>query len=131
MTDEFKIQVSTKIGADMVNFRGENAGEVATLIDDFSLLASSIIENLKTIQESGKALVEAQREVNTAGQAAAAPQAAPAPAAAAAPSPAGGTVPQCPHGQRVYKAARDGSWQAWFCSLPKGTPGACAPEWVR
>lgn len=129
MTDEFKIQVSTKIGADMVNFRGENAGEVATLIDDFSLLASSIIENLKTIQESGKALVEAQREVNAAGQAAAAPQAAPASAGAPAQIPAGGAVPQCPHGNRVYKDG--GTWKAWFCSLPKGTPGACAPEWVR
>lgn len=130
MTENFKVQVSTKIGGDMINFRGESAGEVAQSIDDFALLASNILDNLKIIQESGKDLVAAQRDLNTAGQAVAAPQAAPASAGAPAQSPAGG-APQCPHGNRVFKSAPDGSWKAYFCSLPKGTPGACAPEWVR
>lgn len=128
MTDNFKVQVSTKIGADMINFRGENVGEVAQAIDDFALLASNIVDGLKTIQESGKGLVEVQREVNTAGQAVAAPQGAPVSAGAVAQNPAGGT-PQCPHGNRTYKDG--GSWKAWFCPLPKGTPGQCAPEWVK
>lgn len=128
MSENFKVQVSTKIGGDMINFRGEDVGEVAKSIDDFALLASNILENLKIIQESGKDLVAAQRDLNTSGQAAAAPQAAPASAGAPAQIPAGGAVPQCPHGNRVYKDG--GNWKAWFCSLPKGTPGACAPEWV-
>lgn len=129
MSDDFKVQISTKIGGDMVNFRGQDVGEVAQMVNDFSLVADAILADLTAIASAGKDLVAAQAATNTVGQGVAAPQAAPASAGAPASIPAGGAVPQCPHGNRVYKDG--GSWKAWFCSLPKGTPGACAPEWVR
>lgn len=41
-----------------------------------------------------------------------------------------GVVPEpCKHGARSYKEG--GSWKAWFCPSPKGTPDQCEPLWVR
>lgn len=38
----------------------------------------------------------------------------------------------CQHGPRTYRngQGRTGPWAAWFCPLPKGTPGQCDPSWV-
>lgn len=37
----------------------------------------------------------------------------------------------CPHGQRtVYNGSKNGRpYTAYFCTLPKGHPDQCAPEW--
>lgn len=42
------------------------------------------------------------------------------------------TGPMCAHGARTYSSGtKDGKpWRAWFCALPKGTPGTCEPTWV-
>lgn len=46
--------------------------------------------------------------------------------------PAQPQPPSCAHGPRSYVTGlRNGKpWAGWFCALPKGSPGACAPEWV-
>ncbi len=54
------------------------------------------------------------------------------PAQAAPPTPAAGPeVRSCVHGPRTHRTGTSarGAWSAWFCPLPKGTPGECAPEW--
>lgn len=73
----------------------------------------------------------------------AAPVTAPAPAQPAPPSsgwgasaaPVDSGAPTCPHGVRVYKEGGGGNtgkrpWKAYMCPAPKGTPGACQPQWV-
>lgn len=43
----------------------------------------------------------------------------------------GGELRTCQHGVRTKRTGtgRTGAWTAYFCSLPKGTPGACEPIW--
>lgn len=75
--------------------------------------------------------------VSPAPQAGAAPQGAPAapqrPAQAPA-GPPGQNAPTCPHGTKVWRAAKPGSgktWKGWFCPSPQGTPDQCAPEFIK
>jgi hypothetical protein len=53
----------------------------------------------------------------------------------AAPSGApAGQGKMCEHGQKQWKEGVGNggrAWKAWMCPAPKGTPGQCAPEWVR
>ena len=39
----------------------------------------------------------------------------------------------CIHGDRVYREGNGekGSWKAWFCGTPKGTPDQCKPIWIK
>lgn len=43
----------------------------------------------------------------------------------------GGELRTCQHGVRTKRTGtgRTGPWTAYFCTLPKGTPGACEPIW--
>lgn len=61
----------------------------------------------------------------------------PAPAAPAAPSqpaPAAAQAsgPSCVHGPRVFRTGTSakGTWQAYFCPTPKGTPDQCKPNFL-
>ena len=40
---------------------------------------------------------------------------------------------QCQHGNLVWREGQGpkGPWKGWFCPAPKGTPGQCAPKFVR
>lgn len=42
-------------------------------------------------------------------------------------------APTCVHGPRKYVtgSGAKGPWKAWMCPTPKGTPGQCAPEWIK
>jgi len=60
--------------------------------------------------------------------------AAPAPAAQSATptqTQQGGQLRTCAHGVRVERSGtgKKGPWVGYFCSLPKGTPGACEVVW--
>ncbi|MFC7979545.1 hypothetical protein ACFUT3_30470 [Streptomyces cinereoruber] len=63
------------------------------------------------------------------------PPASAAPPAQAAPATPYGTPPTCPHGTKrfVEKPYRNkpGSWRAWGCPAPQGTPDACGLEFIR
>lgn len=59
----------------------------------------------------------------------------------AAPAPAGqastpyGNAPTCPHGtkrflEKPYKN-KPGTWRAWACPAPQGTPDACSLEFIK
>ncbi|MCP9207776.1 hypothetical protein [Streptomyces cucumeris] len=62
-----------------------------------------------------------------------------APAPAPAQAPAGqtpyGTPPTCPHGQKRFLEKpyknKPGTWRAWACPAPQGTPDACSLEFIR
>ena len=46
-----------------------------------------------------------------------------------------GTPPNCPHGtkrflEKPYKN-KPGTWKAWACPAPQGTPDACSLEFIR
>lgn len=46
-----------------------------------------------------------------------------------------GTPPTCPHGtkrflEKPYKN-KPGTWRAWACPAPQGTPDACSLEFIR
>jgi hypothetical protein len=46
-----------------------------------------------------------------------------------------GTPPTCPHGtkrfiEKPYKN-KPGTWKAWGCPAPQGTPDACSLEFIR
>jgi hypothetical protein len=46
-----------------------------------------------------------------------------------------GTPPTCPHGtkrflEKPYKN-KPGTWKAWACPAPQGTPDACSLEFIR
>jgi hypothetical protein len=62
-----------------------------------------------------------------------------APSQAPSQAPAGqtpyGTPPTCPHGTKrfVEKPYRNkpGTWRAWGCPAPQGTPDACGLEFIK
>jgi hypothetical protein len=46
-----------------------------------------------------------------------------------------GNAPNCPHGtkrflEKPYKN-KPGTWKAWACPAPQGTPDACSLEFIR
>ncbi|THA41783.1 hypothetical protein [Streptomyces sp. A1547] len=56
------------------------------------------------------------------------------PAPSAGPTPYG-NAPTCPHGtkrflEKPYKN-KPGTWKAWACPAPQGTPDACSLEFIR
>ncbi|MEU9975058.1 hypothetical protein [Streptomyces sp. NPDC051014] len=58
-----------------------------------------------------------------------------APAQAAGGQTPYGAAPTCPHGtkkfiERPYKG-KPGSWKAWACPAPQGTPDQCSLEFIR
>lgn len=145
MSDDFKIQVSYKLGPnsqDMINVRALNGHELNALLEELGAIASSV-------QSTGD-LVRGVAAVTTtfpAAQVVQAPAELPAnvvqmpnPAAAFQQPPTPALTPGadqaprfCAHGQRVRKEGTTNGrkWVAYFCTLPKGSPGACEAEWVR
>ncbi|MGW6571637.1 hypothetical protein ACWGAN_05600 [Streptomyces sp. NPDC054945] len=56
------------------------------------------------------------------------------PTPSAGPTPYG-NAPTCPHGtkrflEKPYKN-KPGTWKAWACPAPQGTPDACSLEFIR
>lgn len=47
----------------------------------------------------------------------------------------GGETRQCSHGEMAYRTGRSqkdgGTWKAFMCPTPKGTPNQCAPQWIK
>jgi hypothetical protein len=119
VAEDFKVQVSIKdYDGDMVNFRAASLDELKAELAGFPM------EEYVAAKANIRAASAVQPVVNTSTSEA------PAPAPAAAPQ---GQVKTCAHGVRQFKTGqgRTGVWQAYFCPLPKNTPGACEPEWVR
>ena len=135
MSDDYNLQVSIKTPAQtLINVRGDTSSEIE--------------DGLRIIQDLAGTIVATESMLAGAGAAApliheGTPAAVPAPVAAGGgappaynpPAPADAAPPphSCPHGARVWKtgSSKNGPWGAWFCALPKGSPGVCDPDWDR
>lgn len=132
MSEDYKVQVSLSApppaqyakGA-MANFRGDTVDEVVGLLQEAKaaelLELASEVEAVWTASAALGARTEAVQPAQGATPAQAPAQQAVAPA------------PSCQHGPRKWHKGRGrtGDWFAWFCSAPKGTPGACDPVWAN
>lgn len=146
MSDDFKIQVSYKLGPnsqDMINVRALNGHELNALLEELGAIASSVqstgdlVRGVAAVTTTfpGAAIVgptpaELPANVVQMPNPAAAFQQPPTPAL----TPGADQAPRfCAHGQRVRKEGTTNGrkWVAYFCTLPKGSPGACEAEWVR
>lgn len=148
MSDDFKIQVSYKLGPnsqDMINVRAMDGLELDTLLQQLAAVAPAVTTAGDVIR--GVAAVQGAFPGAQAVQQPAQPAQLPSnvvqmpnPAAAFQPPPTPAMTPGadqaprfCAHGQRTRKEGTTNGrkWVAYFCSLPKGAPGACEAEWVR
>ena len=146
MSDDYKIQVNLKTGpgheATLINVRGDNPGEITSILD-------WVITNAPQFKEAEQALqavsaVAAAFPGSQVTQTQAAPQQqgwgndgyqqqpAFAPQQQAAPAAPQGPAPSCVHGPMQY---RDGSkvgksWKAYMCPAPKGA-NQCQPQWIK
>ena len=136
MSETWNLQASYKFGerGDMLNVRGENALELNAHLA--SLTDGDVIQN---ITQLGALLNGAQTVANvpTPPAAQGGPQFVPQQPTPQPVVTGGGqgqqNAPQCPHGQRVYRegVGSRGPWRAYFCPAAKGTPGQCAPDFLR
>ena len=146
MSDDFKIQVSYKLGPnsqDMINVRAMDGLELDVLLQQLSTVAPAIttagdvIRGLAAVQAAFPGARPAEQQpqqlpsnvVQMPNPAAAFQQ-----PATPAMTPGADQAPRfCAHGQRSRREGTTNGrkWVAYFCSLPKGSPGACEAEWVR
>lgn len=131
MSEDFKVQASIKdYDGDMVNFRANSTEELKAEFAGFPY------EEYASAKAQLRALSAIQPMLPSAPQEPAPQQyqqqGTPPPQQFAGPPPQG-QVHTCAHGVRVYKngQGQKGPWAAWMCALPKGSPGACDPEWIR
>ena len=146
MSENWKIQVSPKVGDTLINLRAEtpdeaerilawataNADTIAATIKAFGGVANVVqsFPGSQVVQQDGPSW----SQQGSGGPAATSQGYAPAqqqqqvPAAPAAPQ--GGK--SCVHGPMVYRegSSAKGPWKAYFCGTPKGTQGQCAPEFL-
>lgn len=131
MSEDFKVQASIKdYDGDMVNFRANSTEELKAEFAGFPY------EEYASAKSQLRALSAIQPMLPSAPQEPAPQQyqqqGTPPPQQFAGPPPQG-QVHTCAHGVRVYKNGQGskGPWQAWMCALPRGSAGACEPEWIR
>lgn len=101
--------------ASLIVLRGEDLADIQTKLNDFS-------------EDLVNDIIATEVAVHTAYRLNAPQDEQPAAQQDAAPAGGGRT---CEHGKRVYKSGSSakGPWAGWFCALPKGSAGACKPEW--
>lgn len=134
MSEDWSLQASFKVGADMINVRAADIDEFETKLLAFEERA---IGTVVSIQQK----IDAARNITASIPVATATP----PVAATAetvkeqqtwgtPTTTSQTIsrPSCQHGQRVGREGNGakGPWRAYFCPTPKGTPDQCDPIWV-
>ena len=124
LVEDWRVQVNLKSGAGyeatLVNLRGDDFEEISDLLDKFSgeLVAkignaASLLQTTTTVagQLGGEAPVASATQTTTQA------------------APSGGVgVPQCAHGDRVYRKSKPGAkntWEAFFCNTPQNAPNKC------
>lgn len=122
MSDDYKVQVSYKLGtnqAGMLNFRGNNVAEVDTLIGEAREL---LLPSVLGFEEDAKALgvIVTNFPQTTGGSEERGQRNA---------QPGNGGAPACVHGARVYREG-DG-WKGWFCPARREDPTKCKPQYDR
>jgi hypothetical protein len=137
VSDDWNLQVSVKFGqtqAGMLNVRGENAVELNAHI--VSISDGEILTNITTLEsllQAGSNLVPVTSPAAPDPLPPALQPSAGLPQQRQQPQYQQTPAPTCPHGTRQFKSGvgAKGPWAAYFCPQPKGTPGACAPEWTK
>ena len=126
MAEDWKLQVSYKVGQDMINIRANSGAELAVLLGDLAEeeLATQIAAVAKQLT-GASALAPLSTGGSTAGQ-----TQAPASGTGWAPPVSNTSAPTCAHGPRVHKSgisSKTGKPYAfWSCPLPQG-PDQCKP----
>ncbi len=127
-----KVQYSTKIAGDMLNFYAASVDELDALLGQFAEKADSFRKNAETISQV--ALAAATQQTITTTVAAPAAQGNANSNSNSAPVNSGPpNVPSCNHGPRVWKTGTSskGAWKAWMCGAQQNDPTKCSPEWVK
>ncbi|MFD9368567.1 hypothetical protein ACFWA6_12780 [Streptomyces sp. NPDC060020] len=126
--------------ASWVVVKAESLTELVDILDGYgrsgvSALVGEAVTHLRAEETLGAIL--GARPVTHPGQYDSAPQSgaqAPSSPSAGQATPHG-TPPTCPHGtkrflEKPYKN-KPGTWKAWACPAPQGTPDACSLEFIR
>ncbi|MEU3618815.1 hypothetical protein ABZ725_41805 [Streptomyces sp. NPDC006872] len=131
--------------ATWVVIKAETMAELTDLLTNYSQCGISALVGEAVTMLRAEEILGAQlgaRPVEHPGQYDAAPQGAPqsgyqAPAASSAgqASTPHGNPPTCPHGVKrfIEKPYRNkpGTWRAWSCPAPQGTPDQCSLEFIK
>jgi hypothetical protein len=143
VSENWLLQHSVKIGADMVNLRGDNPDQFKQVLDwtienaalfvnvqaALNSVPAALAGNVTRTQVVNDAPAQAVQQQQNAGGWGNQQQ---SPPSFANPASAG---PACQHGPMVYrdKKNQDGSfaWRAHFCPTPKGTAGQCQPQFMK
>ena len=126
MAEDWKLQVSYKVGQDMINIRANSGAELAVLLGDLAEeeLATQIAAVAKQLT-GASVLAPLSTGASTPNQAQA-----PASGTGWAPPVSNTSAPTCVHGARVYKSgiakASGKPYAFWSCPLPQG-PDQCKP----
>ena len=128
---EFRIPSEKEYGFTHVTVIGNTLDEFVQNVKDVSGAAEALYLAEITLRTG---LVDAELVgTEVVPQANPVPQAVPQPAPSR-PRAAASQPPTCAHGPRNYVTGTGRSgrpWAGWFCALPKGSPGQCAPVWVE
>lgn len=132
MSDDYKVQISTKLGANqgaMLNVRGNSVGEVdAALREAEELLLASYAGFESAAEAVGLITRVFPGTTGVAQQQTASFNNGPQPAQRPAQAGNGGAE-ACPHGAMVWKTG-DG-WAGWFCPTRREDPTKCKPRYQR
>ncbi len=129
MSDDYKVQVSLKVGqggAGMVNIRGNSVVEVDGLLADTKDL---LLPALAGFEEEAKAIgLIAATFPGTTGVPQAQQQGYAQPAQQPAAASNGGAQ-TCQHGAMIWRTGAD--WAGWFCPAQRTDPTKCKPRYQR
>jgi hypothetical protein len=126
--------------ATWVTIKAETLAELTDILDGYSrcgisALVGEAVTALRAEETLGALL--GARPVDHPGQYDRASQGAsqaPPAASAGQPNPYG-NAPTCPHGQKRFLEKpyknKPGTWKAWACPAPQGTPDACSLEFIK
>ncbi|MFC9231067.1 hypothetical protein ACFTZI_19255 [Streptomyces decoyicus] len=126
--------------ASWVVVKAESLGELTDILDGYtkcgiSALVGEAVTALRAEETLGAQL--GARPIEHPGNYDRNPQAgqAAAPPAQAPQATPYGAAPTCPHGQKRFLEKpyknKPGTWRAWACPAPQGTPDACSLEFIR
>lgn len=122
MSENWKIQVSPKIGNTLINVRAESVAELHAMLVEFQINVLDYVKGIEGIPTGAPAFT---------------PTAAPVATSAATPAFAPATnsdARTCKHGAMAYKTGvgKTGApWKAYMCNAPKDASDKCDPQWIR
>ena len=124
MSEDWKLQVSFKLGQDMINIRAKTGDELSVLLENISELTSQIIATQRVLG-AGTAIAPLSTQNSTVT---------PGPVAYSQPHQAQvplDTAPTCIHGPRKrltgISKKTNNPYDFWACSAPQFATDKCAP----